>query len=176
MEKAYLVTLVLCSVLPGALLVILATILLNKQGQRQRQQDHMRLSTENRKLTVPMRLAAYERLTLLLERISPESLVVRIPSHNASCAQFEAQLLASIREEWNHNLSQQVYVSETAWTFAQKARGQMVQLVRLCAEKVPQEAPAQEMVNILLLSLNELPQHPTQTALKVLREEAQSLF
>ncbi len=171
-----LVALVLCTVLPCLLMLGLALLLLRGQWRQYESLERLRLSTENRKLTVPMRLTAYERLALLMERISPESLVVRISSEGLSSAAYEASLLEAVREEWNHNLSQQVYVSEELWDQVRHARGQVSQLLRLCMERVHPEAPASELVNLLLVSLTELPVHPTQSALQLLRREVQGLF
>lgn len=176
MDASMLVTLVLCTVLPCLLLLLMAFLLLRNQWRQNEAQERLRLSTENRKLTVPMRLTAYERLALLLERISPEALVVRIPFDGITCAVYEANLLDTIREEWNHNLSQQVYVSQELWDQIRHARGQVSQLVRLCSERVNGEAPAGELVHLMLASLNELSVHPTQPALQMIRKEVQGLF
>src|SRR4028119_1270098 len=79
------------------------------------------IKIKNTELTLPLRLQAYERMCLFLERISPHNLVVRLnePAYNA--IQFHQKLLLEIREEYNHNLSQQVYMSDQSWTYVKNA-------------------------------------------------------
>ena len=67
------------------------------------------------KIITPIRLQAYERLVLFIERISPESLVMRVHKPELSAMQMQTNLIQTIREEFEHNLSQQVYVSSQAW-------------------------------------------------------------
>src|ERR1700755_1088422 len=63
---------------------------------------------------LPIRLQAYERMVLLLERITPQNLVMRVNNNNATAGQMHQELLASIRAEFEHNLTQQVYISKGA--------------------------------------------------------------
>lgn len=78
-------------------------------------------------------LQAYERLVLYLERIHPDSLVMRRLGGDKS--NFHQSLLASIREEYEHNFSQQIYVSEASWQAVSVARKQLLELIQQVAEK-----------------------------------------
>lgn len=176
MPSGFWVTLVLCTVLPLLLFLVLTVVILRWVARRNESQERRRLAVENRKITVPMQLGAYERLALLLERISPESMVVRVTAAGLTASHYEAALLESLREEWNHNLSQQIYVTAEAWSHAQHARGQVAQLIRLCKGKVHDDSPASELIGMILATLTELPQHPTRPALEILRREVEALF
>lgn len=95
--------------------------------------EHRRLfllQKENQKLSLPLRLQAYERMTLFLERISPQQLLVRIPSRNLSKKEYEMVLVNSIDEEFEHNLSQQIYVSEKLWNVIRATKMAMIQIIR----------------------------------------------
>lgn len=144
-----------------------------RQAQRQEEQ---RQAIERSKITLPIRLQAYERLALLLERISPESLLLRVDSQGADAKAYEALLLETIRTEWSHNLSQQIYVSHEVWTLVKSARGQVSKLITLSGEKMHPDSPASELSRTLLSALLEMETHPTALALQGLRDEAQQLF
>lgn len=82
------------------------------------QVDIKRKSSE---YVLPNRLQAYERVCLLLERISVGNIVMRVNNPEFNVAMLHSQLLTEIRSEFNHNLSQQIYMSDDAWTLVKKA-------------------------------------------------------
>jgi hypothetical protein len=107
-----------------ALLVFLAGYLaLSAMIRNDANRRRLELMLNNQKVTLPLRLQAYERLTLFLERISPESLIVRVNKAGMSAQKLQTALLESIRAEWEHNLSQQLYVSHEAWELVKNAKG-----------------------------------------------------
>src|ERR1041385_3491693 len=71
---------------------------------------------EAHKTLVPLKLQAYERLCIFLERISPPSLLTRVLTHGMSAARFRTELVSTINNEFEHNVSQQIYVTDNAWT------------------------------------------------------------
>ncbi len=79
--------------------------------------------------TLPLRLQAYERLILYLERISPDSLVMRMSRSNLSVAQFQNELVTSVRTEFEHNLAQQTYISSQSWEKVKSARNSIIKLI-----------------------------------------------
>src|SRR6185312_15907051 len=97
------------------------------------------LKSENTKIILPLRLQAYERMCLFLERISLHNLVVRVnnPAYNSSALQHK--LLSEIREEFNHNLSQQVYMSDQSWGMVKQSMEEVISIVNKSASVVPPE-------------------------------------
>jgi hypothetical protein len=88
---------------------------------REEKQQLLSIRRDNRKISIPLRLQAYERCVLLMERIGFSSLLLRVARPGMDVQQFQSALLQSIREEFEHNLSQQIYISEDAWTRVRKA-------------------------------------------------------
>lgn len=128
------------------------------------------------KIITPIRLQAYERLVLFLERISPESLVMRVHKTDMTAAQMQSLLLQNIREEFEHNLSQQVYVSSQAWELIRTARENIIKLVNTAATKLNDNATATDLsqkIFELSLSENKL---VTKTALEFLKNEIRQVF
>lgn len=131
---------------------------------------------ENNKITLPSRLQAYERLVLLMERISPGALVMRINTSAMTSRQMHAELLKALRSEFDHNITQQVYVSRTAWEAVKNAKEETVKLVNYAASHVGDDAKGVDLSKTILEMTMKLDNLPTQVACDVLREEAAGLY
>ena len=143
-------------------------------------QEEIRLqqqvSDRNRKTVLPIRLQAYERLALLLERISPESLLMRVNKPGMTAKQLHTELLGSIRAEFDHNVSQQVYISNEAWDLINSARGKVIHLINAAADKVKDQATALTLSQQIFEQAMELKTQPTREALEFLKKEMEQFF
>ena len=79
---------------------------------------------------MPLRLQAYERMALFLERITPSKLLIRVKPTSSNKEDYEALLIASIEQEFEHNISQQIYVSDDCWNIITAAKNATIQLIR----------------------------------------------
>ena len=131
---------------------------------------------DNKRIILPLRLQAYERVILFLERISPESLVMRVNIPGLTARQLQAEILASIRAEFEHNLSQQLYISPEGWERVKNARGLTIKLVNTAADQVKPDAPGSNLSSKMLDMIMEADKAPTGEAIEFLKKEVQSLF
>ncbi len=131
---------------------------------------------KNNEIIVPLRIQAYERLILFLERISPDSLLTRHNQTGLTARQFHTILLTSIRNEYEHNLSQQVFISSKAWEMVKNARTQMTKIINTAAEKTNPNAPSLEFSKKILELASEYDKLPTQVAIEAIKKEIQMLF
>lgn len=162
--------------IPSVVVLLASLYTLRGMLRAQEHRERVAAGVENRRISLPIRLQAYERLALLLERVSPEALLLRLDSDGLSAGAYEAVLLNAIREEWNHNLSQQIYVSQETWQEVRAAKGKVSKFISLCRERVHPDAPAVELNKVILVALVELDAHPTEFALSKLRAEASEIF
>ena len=88
------------------------------------------LQKENQKEALPLRLQAYERLALLLERINPAKLLVRVAPTNTDKVAYQNLLIHHIEQEYEHNITQQVYVTDDLWTMLLTAKNTIIQNIR----------------------------------------------
>ena len=100
----------------------------NEEGRRR-----YLLHKDSQKNTLPIRLQAYERMALFLERIAIPSLVLRVVPKSSDKAAYEALLIKSIENEFEHNLSQQIYLSDDCWNIIKAAKSATVQMIRKAA-------------------------------------------
>ncbi len=132
--------------------------------------------TQNMKLITPVRLQAYERIILFLERISPNSLMHRLQVPGMEARQLQKEMLSLIRAEFEHNLSQQIYMSDKAWDIASSAKENVVKLINLSSQKVAPEAPAMELSTHIMDVWMSMNPTPTQTAIAYIKSEINSVF
>ncbi|MGV3696953.1 DUF7935 family protein [Flavobacterium sp.] len=88
------------------------------------------LQKENQKHSLPLRLQAYERLALFLERISPAKLLIRVAPLNDDKADYQNLLIHHIEQEYEHNLTQQIYITDECWTMVLTAKNTIIQNIR----------------------------------------------
>ena len=134
------------------------------------------ISSEDRRHTLPLRLQGYERLTLFAERIELGPMVLRLHKSNMSARMLHAELIATIREEFQHNVTQQLYVSDRAWQKVKKAKDETIHLVNLCYEQTGDVPSATELSQRIFATVAKLSHTPSQEALLALREEVRKLF
>ena len=131
---------------------------------------------QNSRTVLPIRLQAYERIVLFLERISLESLLVRTNTPGMSAAELHSMLLNTIRSEFEHNLSQQIYMSQQAWEVVKNARSNSIKIINTEFEQTPQTATGLEFSKHLLDRMMELEKEPTKTAIEYIKNEIARLM
>jgi hypothetical protein len=139
--------------------------------QRDEKKDRMELLIGNNKTVLPVKLAAYERLVLFLERMEPQSIVIRTAENGMTAIELQRDLLATIRAEFEHNYSQQLYVSDNAWKAVTETKDVMVQLVNQTAQTVAVDAKALELGKKIIDNYAALPNSPINMAISVLKTE-----
>ena len=147
--------------------------ILIKNDQRKRDYE---IIMKNKQVVTPIRLQAYERLTLLLERISPDALVMRISKDNLTVKQLQNQLLQTIRAEFDHNMSQQIYVSPQAWEVVKSARENIVKLINTTAQGLKPDEPAIKFSRALIEKVMEQERSSSKMAIDYLKKEVRSFY
>lgn len=160
-----------------ALIVLLATwIVMYKLFQNEQQKREWELKKAAQKEISPIRLRAYERLALVLERTQPEHLLMDLDVSQFTVPQLQQRLLQTIRLEFDHNISQQIYVSEQVWDKIVAARGQMLAFVSAMAMQLPDESTSLDYAKTLLTAYSTNGETANETALHALKEEAARLI
>ena len=176
MQTALLVILVVAVLIFGFWLIQYSQFR-NEEKKRQ-----FELRRESQKAISPIRLRACERLALLLERTKPEHMLLELQKSAPEAmttwtvGQVQQYLLQTIRAEFDHNQSQQVYVSDEVWDMIINARDQMGAFVIAIAAQIPADATAQTYAAALLTAYSSNGATPTDKALEELKNEAKELM
>jgi hypothetical protein len=137
----------------------------------------MQKKIEAQKLTLPVRLQAYERLILLCDRITLPNLLLRIRSSAMTVAELRGALMIAISQEFDHNTSQQLYVSDTLWQIISIAKSDSMTLVTKASEGLEDNAPDEQLINRLFSAMDQLGNVTSiQMAQNAIRTEAGNLF
>lgn len=125
---------------------------------------------------LPARLQAYERITLLLERLSPQNLLIRLNDPGYKARDFQKVLLDEIRNEYNHNVSQQVYMSEEVWSLVKNAKEDLILMINEAAQKMTPESSGIDLSKRIFELALDKKVDPMGHALTVLKQEIQQTF
>lgn len=161
---------------PALLLALTVGYLIKKYLDQDLKRKSYEIRKENYKITLPLRLQSYERLVIFLERISPENLLQRFNYKNISSRKLHSELLKVIRSEYEHNLSQQLYVSSNAWQMVKSAKEEMIKIINITASKVKDDSPAIEYSKKIMEFYMSLDKSPTQIAINALKTEARKIM
>ena len=129
---------------------------------------------ETLRAVTPIRLQAYERMALFLERISPESLVLRCWQPGMDLKLLQGVMTKNIRDEWEHNLSQQVYLSTELWARIREAKDEMTSLVNGAAVSLPDTNDPTRLAAGIFASAAK--HSPCEAALEAMHKEINELF
>ena len=154
----------------------------HSQFRNEEKKRQWELKRESQKTISPIRMRAYERLSLLLERTTPEHMIFDLRAKQPEALstwtvlQMQQHLLQTIRIEFEHNLSQQVYVSEELWTLIMNARDQMAAFIIAIGNQLPKDATAQMYATTLITAYKSNGLTPTDKAMDELKREAKELL
>ena len=162
--------------LPALIVFLTAFVLIRGFISSEKQRRNREISESTQKTILPIRLQAYERLALLLERISPESLIMRVNQPGMTAKQLHTELLSSIRAEFEHNLSQQVYISSEAWELIRTARGNVINMANTAADQLKDDATAITLSQKIFEQVVQLKSPPVQQALDFLKKEIKQFY
>lgn len=132
------------------LLLVAALVILRYYLSNKKQPVPASVQNEEQKIILPLRLQACERIVLFLDRIAVNNLIMRINKPGMNTLQLQAAMVSAIRDEFEYNMSQQLYLSSKAWGLVRNAKEETISLINKASTKVTETAPSSEMVRMLL--------------------------
>ena len=171
-----LISAILKFLLPAVVLYFTVRLIVQaylKNEEKKREESKM---PGNSQTILPLRLQAYERLILLLERITPAQAINRALQPGMTTYHLQLMLIQNIREEFEHNVAQQIYVSPSGWALIKSAKEEIILLINTSAAETDAGASAGELAKILLENWAHLDQNPVQIAIDQLKAEVRQVF
>lgn len=135
--------------IPAAIVLYAMYLVVKSFLDKELQKKHLEVRGKSIETVLPNRLHAYERVCLFLERISPNNLIVRLNNGKYTAGEFQQILLNEIREEYNHNVSQQVYMSDEVWEKVKSAKEDLIVMINESTANLPAEATNIELARKL---------------------------
>jgi len=162
--------------LPAIVVLLCTWLVLYKMLKEEREKRDFELRKNTKKEITPIRLRGYERLALLLERTTPEHLLREMDLPNLTVRELQILLLKTIRMEFDHNLSQQIYVSDDTWQAILLVQEELIRFVNTGAAGFDPNSPALPYAQQMVTVYDTNGQTPTQIAQFKLRAEARNLL
>lgn len=158
--------------LPALLTGLIAYYFFNQHTKNEEGRRKYLLHKESLKSSLPLRLQAYERMALFLERINPSKLLLRVSPESEDKNIYENILVTAIEQEFDHNLTQQIYMSDSCWNIIKASKNATIQLIRRAGMQAESSDKLREIV------LNELleKQPPSHAALGYIKKEVGELW
>lgn len=173
MDTTQIIEIIIYS-LPTLIITIIGYSIFELYTKNEREKRMYLLQKDTKTDILPLRLQAYERMTLFIERINPSQLLVRIAPISENKNDYQNFVIAQIEQEFEHNLAQQIYISEECWSVIIKAKNATIQSL-LLATKNEKVGDANELREFILKNLSEN-QSPTTIALTYLKNEVSLLW
>ncbi len=160
-----------------ALIVYLTVHTLLKQYLENRYKIEMLDYKQNQqKTTIPLRLQAYERLSLFCERIAIPNLVLRLRSEDMTTGDLRIAMMIAVQQEFEHNITQQVYVSDQLWQIIKIARDDVINVINVIYQNTTPSSDARSYAQALFVELQNREMEPLERALVAIKKEASLLM
>lgn len=163
-------------ILPAVLVLAGVSIILNQVGKRSDRMEMYQMRQESLAKMIPLRLNAYERAVLFLERIRPENLLIRCNGSGKSAKAFQTQLMLELRAEYEHNLSQQIYITNSSWMDLVNAKDQLQALINQAAGTMEMNSTGIDLGKAILIKYSEAEEDPVQKAIISLKADLTRVF
>lgn len=159
-------------ILPAVVTGVVAYYMFNGFIKQQNAEKKLELLAEKKKDSLPIKLQAYERLLLFCERINPVKILVRIQPLSSNTSEYLQLLIGNIEQEFEHNLVQQIYISNDSWTAILATKNAVINKLKKVAETANSANDLRE--NVLIDYSKTLP--PTETAIAFIKNEVKKLL
>lgn len=169
-----LLEIILIGIVPALIIAFTAFFIVRFFVENEQKKRLLELKYESKNITIPIRLQAYERMAMFLERIEPTQLLFRVNNPELTAYQLQTILLTTIRSEFEHNMSQQVYISAEVWESIRNAKERVINVINLAGGKLLDEATSTDLAANILESVAE--QSPTAAAMSHLKKEIATLY
>lgn len=163
-------------IVPAGAVLLTAIFFLRKFSEREMRAAQIELKMERQKFFLPHRVDAYQRAILLMERIHPNSLIMRHHNPGLPAMAMQTQLLESVRQEYEHNMAQQLFISPEAWDLVKKSKEETLKIINLAGKQMEPTSMAMDLSAKVFEIVGEVGQLPTEIAVDVLKKELQQLF
>ncbi|UKT64177.1 hypothetical protein [Pedobacter mucosus] len=134
------------------------------------------ITKENRAHLLPLRLQAHERLIIFIDRINPANLLVRLHQQGIGIATLQAGILNEVRSEFEHNITQQLYVDNIAWNVVRKLKDDTIAMINNAVQGLPADANGIELSKAILQHMASINENPYDLTIDLIKKDIQQLF
>ncbi|MCZ4245426.1 hypothetical protein [Pedobacter punctiformis] len=134
------------------------------------------INKEARTHLLPLRLQAHERLIIFTDRINPANLLVRLHQQGIGIATLQAGILNEVRSEYQHNITQQLYVGSVTWNVVRKLKDDTIAMINNAVQGLPADANGIELSKAILQHMATIDENPYDLTIELIKRDIQQLF
>ena len=172
MEREIFGLLLYC--IPAIITGAIAFLFFREHVENENKRRNFLIQKDLQKEAFPLRLQAYERMALLLERISPNKLLIRVAPNTSDKDSYESLLIQNIEQEFEHNLAQQIYVSDECWSIINASKNATIQLIRKASLSEKTDT-ANKLREVILTEMMDR-QAPSNAGLSYIKQEVSGML
>ena len=170
------ISVVFLGLIPAGIVALVTYYMVKAFIEKDHQASYAKLKMNSNGITLPLRLQAYERMAIFLERLAPNSLILRLNNGELSALELQAFMINEIRHEYNHNVAQQIYMSEQAWQAVVQAKEEMIALINNSSDGLSKDAPAIELAKAIFQNVLNSENDIVTARLRVVKDEVRDLI
>ena len=163
-------------IMPAIIVGLIAYFIIHNFLNYEESRLKLEIDKSRQEIIFPARMQAYERTILFLERSTPESLIRRVLKGNTTARFFQGELIGTVRNEYEHNVTQQVYMSIQAWTMVKTATEETIRLINVSASKLQANASATDLAEHILTISSQIGKLPIHVAIENIKKEFSQYF
>lgn len=161
----------------GIFLALMAVYYILKNDiQRFFDLKNIEINKESRAHLLPLRLQAHERLIIFTDRINPANLLVRLHQQGIGIGTLQAGILNEVRSEYQHNITQQLYVDSVTWNVVRKLKDDTIAMINNAVQGLPADANGIELSKAILQHMASIDENPYDLTIELIKKDIQKLF
>lgn len=161
---------------PAALVLYAMFLVVKAFLNKELEKAALEYKANNSKEVIPIRLQAYERIVLFLERISPNNLVMRLNQPQMTAKELQQLMLQDVRDEYNHNVSQQVYMTDECWDLVKNAKEDLIVTINKASEIIAKDSSSMELAKAIFQEAMQKEVDPITLAIHEVKDEIRRSF
>lgn len=162
--------------IPSAAVLLTTVYFLKRESNSELRNIQGELKKQRQEFFLPSRVEAYQRAVLLMERIHPGSLVMRLHNAGLPAKALQAEFLKAIREEYDHNVAQQLFVSPQGWQMVRNSKEETIKIINIAGNQMLATSTGLDLSAKIFELVAEIGQLPTEITTEYLKKELQELF
>ncbi len=163
-------------IFPAGAVLLTTIFFLRKEAAKDVQEMRKELKKQRQEYFLPSRVDAYQRALLLMERIHPNSLVMRLHNPGLPAKALQADFLKAIREEYDHNVAQQLFISPQGWQMVKNSKEETIKIINIAGNQMLASSNGMDLSAKIFEIVAEVGQLPTEITVEYLKKELQELF
>ncbi len=132
--------------------------------------------TDDKSSLLNLRLQAHERMIIFVDRINPSNLLLRLHQQGIEVGALQVIAINEIKTEFQHNITQQLYIEATTWNVVRKLKDDTIAMVNNAVKNLPAEASGRELSKKVLNYMSEIEENPYELAIGLIKQDIHKLF